>query len=114
MLQREGPTLRSCPRRPKPLLRRINKQFINGRPATDLVEAGFDGQLASSNQKGQPLGSRRLDPLLRRVSSLSTAGRPGICQFIKASSNRKGQPLKSNSRRLGPLLRRVTAGRPQS
>ena len=34
-----------------------NKQFINGRPATDLIEASPDGKFikASSNRKGQPL-----------------------------------------------------------
>ena len=70
-----------------------HKQFINCRPARDLVKAGPDGQFvqACSNRKDQSLrsSSRRLDPLLRRVSSLSTAG------FDRApmASSQEGQTL---------------------
>ena len=52
------------------------KQFISSRLATVLIEAGPDG--GQLQPEGPTLRSspRRPDPLLRRISSLSTAGRP--------------------------------------
>ena len=55
-LSRAAPTGRANPRRLDPAIA-PRKQFINGRPATDLIEASPDGKFvkASSNRKGQPL-----------------------------------------------------------
>ena len=119
--QPEGPTPRSGPRRPNPLLRRTSSLSTAGRPRSS-IEAGPGGQFSKAPMAPEGPTPRsspwRVNPLLRHTSSLSTAGRPWSSieagpdgQFIKASPQWPRRP--------NPLLRRTsslsTAGRsPQS
>ena len=88
-----------------------HKQFINCRPARDLVKAGPDGQFVQANRKDQSLrsSSRRLDPLLRRVSSLSTAGFDRAQWPVYQGQLTGRANLGSSFRRLDPLLRHISS-----
>ena len=81
----EGPTPRSSPWRVNPLLRRTSSLSTAGRPWSSIeapdgqfIKASPNGHFIKGFQKGRPRrsGLRSPNPLLRRTSSLATAGRP--------------------------------------